>query len=90
VTCEVDSTDGDGNSNTMKISSKGQVTIPRAFRIQFGFLPNTEILFVADKSGLRIIKSTKPVGKGTKLIAYMRGRGDGRLSTAQIMKTTRR
>jgi AbrB family looped-hinge helix DNA binding protein len=73
----------------VKITSKGQITIPQEFRIQFGLLPNTEVVFLADKAGLRIIKSAKPSGKGAKLIAQMRGRGDGKLSTAEIMKLTR-
>ncbi len=29
----------------MRITSKGQVTIPAAFRERLGFLPNTEVAF---------------------------------------------
>lgn len=73
----------------MKITSKGQITIPQEYRTQFGFLPNTEVNFIPDKSGLRIVKSKKPSGKGHRLIEQMRGRGSGKLSTAEIMKLTR-
>lgn len=73
----------------MKITSKGQITIPQEFRTQFGFLPRTEIEFVADKGGLRIVKSTKLSPRGAKILQKMRGRGDGKLSTAEIMKLTR-
>ena len=33
------------NTNTMKITSKGQVTIPQPLRMKFGLLPNTEVTF---------------------------------------------
>lgn len=52
-------------------------------------MPNTEVSFLADKQGLRLVKSENPSGKGARLIARMRGRGDGKLSTAEIMKLTR-
>lgn len=73
----------------MKITSKGQVTIPLEFRSAFGFLPNTEVEFVAEKGSLKLIKPRKPSGKGKALIEHMRGRGDGKLSTDEIMKLTR-
>ena len=46
-------------------------------------------MFVADKRGLRLVKPQKPSGKGQRLVERMRGRGDGKLSTAEIMKLTR-
>ena len=73
----------------MRITSKGQVTIPLEFRNQFGLVPHTEVGFVADKAGLRIVKSQKPSGKGQRLLDRMRGKGGGKLSTAEIMKLTR-
>jgi AbrB family looped-hinge helix DNA binding protein len=76
-------------SNTVKITAKGQVTIPLQFRNEFGLLPDTEVEFIAEKRGLRLVKRNQPSGKGKRLIDRMRGRGDGKLSTAQIMKLTR-
>jgi len=56
-----------GKSNTeVRITSKGQVTIPQEFRERFGLLANTEAEFVATPDGkeLRLLKSSKPSGRG--------------------------
>ena len=50
-------------SNTkVRITSKGQVTIPQELRERFGLLPNTEVEFVVTPDGreLRLLKSSKP------------------------------
>lgn len=72
----------------MKITSKGQITVPQEFRTQFGFLPGTDVEFIVDKTGLRLVKS-KASQRGARVVERMRGRGDGKLSTAEIMKLTR-
>jgi len=41
----------------MRISERGQVTIPQALREKYGLLANTEVEFVADSKGLRLIPS---------------------------------
>lgn len=41
----------------MRISERGQVTIPQALREQFGLEVNTEVEFVADGNGLRLVAS---------------------------------
>lgn len=73
----------------MKITSKGQITIPQHYREQFGLLPRTEVEFVADAKGLRLVKPKKPGGRGAGLIQRMRGRGGGKLTTNEIMRLTR-
>jgi len=72
----------------MKITSKGQITVPQEFRTRFGFFPGTDVEFVPDKSGLRLVKS-KVSQRGARIVERMRGRGDGKLSTDQIMRLTR-
>lgn len=61
----------------MKITSKGQVTIPQDIRERFGLLPNTEVEFVptADGRQLRLVKSAKSSGRGRALVERLRGRG---------------
>lgn len=73
----------------MRITSKGQITIPLKYREQFGLLPETEVDFVVDRDGLRVVKSKKQGFRGQRLIELMRGRGDGKLSTDEIMRMTR-
>ena len=73
---------------TMKITSKGQITIPQNFREELGFLPHTDVEFVKDKAGLRLVRTKGKRRRGDRLIDQMRGRGDGKLSTDEIMAMT--
>lgn len=75
----------------MRITTKGQVTIPAAIRERAGLLPHTEVEFVFDGRSVRIVraKAPKKAGRGQRLIAHLRGRGDVALSTDAIMALTR-
>jgi AbrB family looped-hinge helix DNA binding protein len=77
----------------MRITSKGQVTIPAHIREQAGLLPNTEVDFVWDGETVRIVKaegSRKKMSRGEALVAHMqRHRGDIALSTDEIMAMMR-
>ena len=75
----------------MRITSKGQVTIPQDIRDKLGLLPNTEVAFEIDKDGVRITKAAAGSGRtrGRDLVAHMRGRATGRLTTDEIMKLMR-
>lgn len=44
----------------MRIMSKGQVTIPQAVREEAGLLPHTEVEFIVDGDGVRIVKVRAP------------------------------
>jgi AbrB family looped-hinge helix DNA binding protein len=44
----------------MRITSKGQVTIPQSIREKYGFMPDTEIDFIEDNDGVRIAQATEP------------------------------
>ena len=79
------------NNIGMKITSKGQVTIPQDLRERFGLLPNTEVEFVptADGRELRLLKSAKSSGRGRALVERLRGRGISRLSTDELLKMMR-
>jgi antitoxin PrlF len=74
----------------MKITTKGQVTIPQEMREEFGLLPNTDVEFVRDgRGGLRLEKSKTPARRGAALVAGLRGRWRGRLTTDEVMRMTR-
>lgn len=74
----------------MKITTKGQVTIPQDVRLEFGLLPNTEVEFVRDgRGGVRLRKSTKAGARGAALIAALRGKWRSKLSTDEVMRLTR-
>lgn len=42
----------------MRISERGQVTIPLELRERYGLLANTEVQFVPDAQGVRLIADT--------------------------------
>jgi AbrB family looped-hinge helix DNA binding protein len=75
----------------MRITSKGQVTIPMNIREELGLLPNTEVEFEIDRGAVRMKKAAAPrtMDRGQALIEHMRGRGTRRITTDQIMKLTR-
>lgn len=75
----------------MRVTSKGQVTIPKSIRERAGLMPETEVEFEFDGRSVRITKAQagKKPGRGAAAVARMRGRGDVRLSTDEIMAMTR-
>ena len=74
----------------MRITSKGQVTIPADIRERAGLLPQTDVEFEFDGDVVRIVRATaKRDGRGGRLVAHLRGRGDVAMSTDAIMALTR-
>jgi AbrB family looped-hinge helix DNA binding protein len=75
----------------MRITSKGQVTIPADIRERAGLLPQTEVEFEFDGKVVRIVraKAGKKSSRGARLVAHLRGRGDVAMSTDEIMALTR-
>ncbi|HEY4941264.1 MAG TPA: AbrB/MazE/SpoVT family DNA-binding domain-containing protein [Rhizomicrobium sp.] len=75
----------------MRITSKGQVTIPIYLRESVGLLPDTEVAFERDGNGIRITKAKvgKKASRGARLVARLRGTGDVKMTTDQIMALMR-
>lgn len=73
----------------MRITSKGQVTIPIEIRERLGLLPNTEVRFEVEGNVVRIVREEKQPGRGQRLVELMRGRAKSGLSTNEIMALTR-
>lgn len=76
----------------MRITSKGQVTIPLEIRERFGLLPDTEVEFIARKNGVQIVKATnvqRPT-RGQALVQRLRGRATVKMSTDEILALTRK
>jgi AbrB family looped-hinge helix DNA binding protein len=74
----------------MRITEKGQVTIPVAIRERFGLLPHTDVEFVVegDDVVLRAIRASTE-GRGRRAIGRLRGSGNVRMTTDEIMALTR-
>jgi AbrB family looped-hinge helix DNA binding protein len=74
----------------MRITSKGQVTIPREIRARLGLLPETEVEFSVRGDAVVLRKARRQArGRGTRVIAGLRGTATSRLTTDQIMALTR-
>lgn len=75
----------------MRITSKGQVTIPAEIRERAGLLPQTEVEFEFDGKVVRIVPAKTPRGdgRGARVVAHLRGRGDVAMSTEEILALTR-
>jgi AbrB family looped-hinge helix DNA binding protein len=75
----------------MRLTSKGQVTIPIEIREKLGMLPNTEVEFELDGDSVRIRKAAGSRGltRGQALVAHLKGRGTRRITTDEIMRLTR-
>lgn len=74
----------------MRLTSKGQVTIPLEIREQLGLLPHTEVEFQVDGDAVRVRKARQSRRRGRELVARMRGRGRSRLTTDEILALTRK
>jgi AbrB family looped-hinge helix DNA binding protein len=76
----------------MRITSKGQVTIPQDIRDRFGFLPETEVEFRVDGNAVRIVKISpkRGPGRGRAAVNRLRGTSDIKLSTEEILALTRK
>lgn len=74
----------------MKITSKGQVTIPKEIRDEFGLFPGTDLEFVPVDGEIRIRKAVLGPKRGEAVVAHLRkaGRNFG-MTTDEIMKLTR-
>jgi AbrB family looped-hinge helix DNA binding protein len=76
----------------VRITSKGQVTIPQAIRERAGFLPNTEVEFLIDGDLVFIVKKGEPLQptRGELAVRHLeRNRGAITMSTDELMALTR-
>lgn len=74
----------------MKISAKGQVTIPARIREQFGMLPDTDVAFSIEGGEVVLRKIRGDGRRGKKMIAAMAGKATNKtMTTDEIMKLTR-
>lgn len=74
----------------MRITSKGQVTIPKELREELGFLPGTEVEFISSDGELFVRKTSGRRGRGEAVVAHLRKTGKNfTMSTEEIMRLTR-
>jgi len=78
-------------SGAMRVTNKGQVTIPIEIRERLGLLPNSEVEFVVDGNSVRIqrTRSGAHKGRGHSIVQHLKGRMKSTMRTDHIMALTR-
>jgi len=71
----------------MRVTQKGQVTIPLPVRRALGIRPGSDVQFELDRRGARLVVDPDRVAAD---VARMRGAGDVALTTDEILALTRR
>jgi len=72
----------------MRVTTKGQVTIPQHIREKLGIVPATDIEFVEDKDRVYIVKKEGPRNRNNTF-RKLRGVATIRMTTDEIMALTR-
>jgi len=81
----------------MRVTSKGQVTIPRDLRELIGIEPNSEVVFTVEdgrlmltpKSGTEALKEQTRLAGLMETLARLEGTGDPALGADALMQMTR-
>ncbi|MGI8416421.1 MAG: AbrB/MazE/SpoVT family DNA-binding domain-containing protein [Nakamurella sp.] len=73
----------------MRITSKGQVTIPQSIRERHGLLPDVEVEFVEVGDAVTIVAKAAEDDRGERIVRGLRGRAMPGLTTEQILAMTR-
>jgi len=58
------STENDTEGETTRITRKGQTTVPKALREEFGLEEGDELLWQKAEDGIRVRKATASAGRG--------------------------
>ncbi len=76
----------------MRITAKGQVTIPQDVRRRAGLMPGADVEFELEAGGVRLVKAKRSgarQSRGEKLVARLRGAGDFKMTTDEILALMR-
>ena len=73
----------------MRVTAKGQVTIPRDIRKQMGILPGSEVQFILAIDGRVYLRKITGMRRGKELGERLCGKGDVKMSTDEILELTR-
>ena len=75
----------------MRVTSKGQVTIPADIREKAGLLPSTEVEFEYDGTSVRIVKATASSreSRGERIVRRLAGSSKVRMSTDELLALIR-
>jgi AbrB family looped-hinge helix DNA binding protein len=72
----------------MKVTTKGQVTIPLRLREKTGIVPGCEVEF-AEERGRLYLRKSKSSERGAEIVRRMTGKATVRMTTDEILALTR-
>ncbi|BBO80237.1 AbrB family transcriptional regulator [Desulfosarcina ovata subsp. sediminis] len=72
----------------MRVTTKGQITIPRKIREKLGIVPATEIDFVEENGRVYLVKKVGPANR-KHTFSKLRGVATVKMTTDEIMALTR-
>lgn len=72
----------------MRVTIKGQVTIPQHIREKYGITPAAEVDFIEEKGRVYLVKK-KRKNTTTRIFRNLRGIANVKMSTDEIMALTR-
>ena len=73
----------------MRVTTKGQVTIPMEIREQLDIHPGAEVEFVVEGNAVKMIPMKKATRHGKRIIEQLRGKATMRMTTDEILALTR-
>ena len=73
----------------MRVTTKGQVTIPQEIREKLGITPAVEVDFIEEKDRVYLVKKKDPPKRNRKF-SKLRGIANVKMTTDEIMALTRK
>lgn len=76
----------------VRITAKGQVTIPQDVRELAGLMPGTDVEFQVEGGAVRLVKSDTSGprrNRGQKLVESLRGKGNFGMTTDEVIALMR-
>jgi AbrB family looped-hinge helix DNA binding protein len=71
----------------MRMTVKGQVTIPKHVRDALGIEPGDEVEFVLEQDSARMTRARRKTG--AEIVAHMRGKAQIKMTTDEVMRLMR-
>jgi AbrB family looped-hinge helix DNA binding protein len=73
----------------MKVTTKGQVTIPQDIREEAGIVPGDDVEFVLKDGTICLVHRKQAKTRGQRIVEHLRGRATLGMTTDEIMALTR-
>lgn len=73
----------------MRVTTKGQVTIPQDIRDKMNIYPGAEVDFIIEGNTVKIIQTKKALQPGKSIVERLRGKASVGMTTDEIMALTR-